>query len=143
MKSEYFAYSKCVLVNGAFDILHCGHIDLLNYAKTLAPYLVVALDTDKRIKKSKGEDRPFNNQKTRSIIMANLKPVDEVVLFDSDKELIDIIKRTDIRIIGSDWKNKPIVGEKYCKKLLFYDRINDESTTKTIKNYIDRRFVLR
>ena len=109
-----------ILVNGAFDLLHRGHLDLLNEAKLIGDYLLVALDTDKRIGKAKGPDRPINNQDT-----------------------IDIIKETDVRIIGSDWKDKPIVGELYCKELLFYDRVNNESTTKTIENYINRRQLLR
>ena len=70
--------------------------------------------------------------------METLKPVDEVVLFGSDEELINIMKKADVRVIGSDWKDKAIVGKEYCK-LLFYDRINDESTTNTIENYINRR----
>ena len=127
-----------VLVNGAFDILHTGHISLLNYAKSNGDYLTVALDSDERIREAKGKDRPINNQNIRKIIMENIKAVDKVLLFSSDKELIDIIKENNIRIIGSDWKNKTIVGKEHCK-LLFYDRINDESTTNTIENYINRR----
>ena len=127
-----------VLVNGAFDILHTGHISLLNYAKSNGDYLTVALDSDERIREAKGKDRPINNQNIRKIIMENIKAVDKVLLFSSDKELIDIIKENNIRIIGSDWKNKTIVGKEHCK-LLFYDRINDESTTNTIQNYLNRR----
>tara|TARA_B100000900_G_C20482948_1_gene676249 strand:- start:7 stop:423 length:417 start_codon:yes stop_codon:yes gene_type:complete len=135
-----------VLVNGAFDILHSGHINLLKYAKDIgnytspisSSYLVVALDTDERIRLTKGPDRPINSQRIRKLIMENLKPVDEVVLFGTDKELINIIKEVDIRVIGSDWKHKHIVGEEHCK-LLFYDRTNNESTTNTIKNYLSRR----
>ena len=127
-----------VLVNGAFDILHGGHISLLKYAKYIGDHLIVALDTDERIKKAKGNDRPINNQRTRKIIMETLKPVDEVMLFGSDTELINIMKKADVRVIGSDWKDKDIVGKEHCK-LLFYDRINDESTTNTIENYINRR----
>ena len=127
-----------VLVNGAFDILHSGHINLLKYAKYVGDYLIVALDTDKRIKEAKGSDRPINNQRIRKMIMETLKPVDEVLLFGTDEELINIMKKADIRIIGSDWKDKEIVGKEHGK-LLFYDRINDESTTNTIENYINRR----
>ncbi|MBO48495.1 MAG: hypothetical protein CMD57_05875 [Gammaproteobacteria bacterium] len=127
-----------VLVNGAFDILHSGHINLLKYAKYVGDYLIVALDTDERIKEAKGSDRPINNQRIRKMIMETLKPVDEVLLFGTDEELINIMKKADIRIIGSDWKDKEIVGKEHCK-LLFYDRINDESTTNTIENYINRR----
>ncbi len=127
-----------VLVNGAFDILHSGHINLLKYAKYMGDYLIVALDTDERIKEAKGNDRPVNNQRIRKMIMETLKPVDEVVLFGSDEELINIMKKADVRVIGSDWKDKAIVGKEHCK-LLFYDRINDESTTKTIQDFINRR----
>ena len=127
-----------VLVNGAFDILHSGHINLLKYAKYIGDYLIVALDTDQRIKQAKGNDRPINNQRIRKMIMETLKPVDEVLLFGTDEELINIMKKADIRVIGSDWKDKEIVGKEHCK-LLFYDRVNDESTTSTIENYINRR----
>ena len=127
-----------VLVNGAFDILHSGHINLLKYAKYIGDYLIDALDTDQRIKQAKGNDRPINNQRIRKMIMETLKPVDEVLLFGTDEELINIMKKADIRVIGSDWKDKEIVGKEHCK-LLFYDRIDDESTTSTIENYINRR----
>jgi len=130
---------KRVLVNGAFDILHTGHIDLINYAKSLGSYLIVALDTDRRIRENKGDNRPINNSIIRFTIIKNLKAVDEVVLFDNDNELISIIKEVDIRVIGSDWKDKEVVGRQYCKQLVFYDRVKDESTTKTIENIINRR----
>jgi rfaE bifunctional protein nucleotidyltransferase chain/domain len=134
---------RYIMANGAFDILHPGHIELLNYAKSLGDYLLVALDTDLRIAEAKGADRPVNNQNTRSIIMENLKAVDEVRLFTSDEELIKIIKeyQPDLRVIGSDWKNGVIVGKEYCRQVEFFDRVNDESTTKTLENYISRRWM--
>jgi rfaE bifunctional protein nucleotidyltransferase chain/domain len=134
---------RYIMANGAFDILHPGHIELLNYAKSLGDYLLVALDTDLRIAEAKGADRPVNNQNTRSIIMENLKAVDEVRLFTSDEELIKIIKeyQPDLRVIGSDWKNGVSVGKEYCRQVEFFDRVNDESTTKTLENYISRRWM--
>tara|TARA_B100001093_G_C26810353_1_gene1007322 strand:- start:1600 stop:2025 length:426 start_codon:yes stop_codon:yes gene_type:complete len=131
---------KKIVVNGTFDLLHGGHIDLLNMAKMYGDYLIVAIDTDRRVRIHKGKDRPINNQNTRRKILENIKAVDEVVLFNSNDELISIISDCDLRIIGSDWKKKQsaIVGRKACK-LLFFDRVNDESTTKTIEDYINRR----
>jgi len=131
---------KKVVVNGTFDLLHGGHIDLLNVAKMHADYLIVAIDTDRRVKIHKGKDRPVNDQDTRKKILENIKAVDEVMLFDSNEELISIISNCDLRIIGSDWKHKKsaIVGREACK-ILFYDRVTDESTTKTIEDYINRR----
>ena len=131
------------MTNGAYDILHPGHIALLNYAKSLGDYLMVAIDTDSRISEAKGPDRPVNNLQTRKCILENLKAVDEVRVFTNDEELITIIKeyKPDVRVIGSDWKNGKIVGEEFCKSIEFFDRVNDESTTNTLENYINRRRV--
>jgi D-beta-D-heptose 7-phosphate kinase/D-beta-D-heptose 1-phosphate adenosyltransferase len=130
-----------IFVNGSFDLLHTGHLDLLNYAKSLGDFLHVAIDSDRRIKEKKGQDRPINNQETRLAIMSNLKAVDRVSVFDSDEELTNIVKEfnPDIMMVGSDWKGKPVIGSEHAKSVMYFDRINDESTTKTIKSYIDRR----
>lgn len=127
-----------IFVNGAFDILHTGHIDLLNYAKSLGDHLIVAIDSDERIRHNKGEDRPVNSVNVRKKILENIKAVDEVIIFSSDQELIDLFSKADIRVIGSDWKGKAIVGEDLID-IRYFDRVNDESTTKTIEDYINRR----
>lgn len=73
--------------------------------------------------------------------MKNLKAVDEVKIFDSDEELIDIIRQCapDIMMVGSDWRDKAVIGSQYAKSIQFFERVNNESTTKTIQRYIDRR----
>lgn len=128
------------MANGTYDVIHTGHLALLNYAKSLGDYLLVALDTDERIKESKGITRPVNNHIVRGAVMQNFKAVDEVVFFGSDEELIDIIKRynPDIRVIGSDWKGKTVVGEEFCKEIVYFDRVSDESTTRTLDEYTER-----
>ena len=70
-----------------------------------------------------------------------LKPVDQVEMFSSDEELEQLIKgfNPDIMIVGSDWKNKPVIGSQYAKRLIFFDRISDYATTKTIEHIIARR----
>ena len=135
---------KKIIINGGYDLLHIGHLNLINYAKSLGDYLIVALDTDERISENKGKERPINNLKTRIAIMQNLKAVNEVREFGSDDELIRIFKdkMPDIRVIGSDWKGKEIIGETYCKEIIYYERTDDNSTTNTIEGYVDRRFVL-
>ena len=75
-----------VLVNGTFDIIHPGHVELLNYAKSLGDYLVVFIDTDRRVSEIKGPDRPINNQSDRKLLLQNLKAVDDVFMFDSVEE---------------------------------------------------------
>ncbi len=130
-----------VFVNGSFDILHCGHIDLLISSKKLGNHMLVAIDSNRRISEKKGIDRPFNSEVNRFTLMMCLKPVDEVKIFDTDQQLINIIKEyePDYMIVGSDWKDKPIVGSQYAKQLIYYERTIDESTTKTIESYISRR----
>jgi len=134
-----------VFVNGCFDLLHPGHIALLNYAKSLGDFLLVAIDSDQRVQQNKGQDRPINNQYTRSVILQNLKAVDQVKIFSNEQELIDIIKayQPNIMVVGSDWQNKKVLGSEYSLSLKFFNRINDESTTKIIESYIDRRYMHR
>jgi rfaE bifunctional protein nucleotidyltransferase chain/domain len=129
-----------VFVNGSFDILHVGHLELLRYAKSLGDHLLVAVDSDRRITEKKGPLRPFNDEINRSSLMSELKPVDQVAIFDSDLDLINIIKeyQPDIMIVGSDWKGKPIVGSQFAKEIIYYDRTNNESTSRTIKRFTDR-----
>ena len=129
-----------IFVNGTFDILHVGHLQLLNFAKSYGDYLIVAIDTDDRVKEKKGQKRPIYNQNERSFFLRMLKPVDQVEMFSSDEELEQLIKgfNPDIMVVGSDWKYKPVIGSQYAKRLVFFDRINDYATTKTIQNIIDR-----
>jgi bifunctional ADP-heptose synthase (sugar kinase/adenylyltransferase) len=69
-----------------------------------------------------------------------LKPVNQVETFSSDTELEELIKgfNPDIMIVGSDWKNKPVIGSQFAKRLIFFDRINEYSSTKIIQSIIDR-----
>lgn len=127
-----------VVVNGTFDIIHLGHLELLNYAKSLGDYLIVAIDTDLRVKRLKGVDRPINNQLERKTLLQNLRAVDEVRLFGSDQELVDIIKECDIMVKGSDYQGKPIVGQDCIPKIVFFERINGYSTTEKIQYIVSR-----
>ena len=131
-----------VMVNGTFDILHRGHLELLNFAKSQGDQLLVAIDTDRRVKELKGLTRPINNQEDRKFFLYNLKSVDIVMLFDTKEELINIMKeyRPDVYVKGSDWKkDKPSTAEQYCNNVIYYDRIGEYSTTKTIQDIVNRR----
>jgi D-beta-D-heptose 7-phosphate kinase/D-beta-D-heptose 1-phosphate adenosyltransferase len=134
-----------VFVNGCFDLLHIGHLELLNYAREQGDYLLVAIDSDTRVSSNKGPDRPINSERNRAAVLKNFRAVDEVKIFSSDQELIDIIKnyQPDIMIVGSDWRNRPVIGSQYSKSLMFFDRIGNESSTKTIESYLNRRHLHR
>ena len=73
--------------------------------------------------------------------MENLKAVNAVDIFSSDDELKNMIKffKPDIMVVGSDWKDKSIIGSYHAAKLIFFDRVGDYATTKTIQDIIDRR----
>jgi len=126
-----------VWVNGCFDVLHRGHIELLSYASTQGTNLIVGIDTDERVRGSKGDRRPFNKLEDRKYFLEAIKFVDKVVSYDSDQELETLLLQNDIHtmIIGSDWKGKPVVGEKLVKKLIFFDRIGTHSTTNILGLY--------
>jgi D-beta-D-heptose 7-phosphate kinase/D-beta-D-heptose 1-phosphate adenosyltransferase len=130
-----------VMVNGTFDVLHPGHIALLNTARSYGDHLIVAIDTDRRVKELKGDKRPINNQNDRRIMLSSLKAVDIVELFDSKEELIKLMERyqPDIYVKGSDWKHDTkSTAHQYCKEVIYYDRIEEYSSTRIIESIINR-----
>ena len=131
---------KTVFVNGTFDILHRGHLELLNYAKSLGEYVVVGIDSDRRVRKMKGPNRPVNSAEERGIMLVNLKSVDEVRFFSNDRELENMVKsvKPDIMVVGSDWKGKSVIGSYWAAELKFFDRIENYATTNTKQRIIDR-----
>ena len=132
--------AKSVFVNGTFDVLHLGHLALLNYAKSLGDKLFVAIDSDERVRQLKGPTRPIYDVYQRKVMLLNLKAVDEVEIFSSDEELEMWIKQINptIMVVGSDWRNKTVIGSQYAKRLEFFERINEYSSTKTIQDIINR-----
>lgn len=129
---------KTIFVNGTFDILHLGHLALLNYAKTLGSSLTVAIDSDQRVKQLKGDNRPINSQIDRATMLVNLKAVDSVFIFDTDEELVDLIKKHDIMVKGSDYKDTVIIGAEHIPMILFFDRVQGLSTTQAIQHIITK-----
>lgn len=127
-----------VWVNGSFDVLHIGHIRLLQYASTLGS-VTVGLDEDDRIKMMKGPNRPFNCLKDRVEFLMSIKYVDSICTFDTDDRLIQFIKNyePDYMVIGSDYKDKSIIGGEYVGQIIFFDRIPDKSTTAILEHEKD------
>jgi len=125
-----------VWVNGTFDILHVGHIKLLEFASQFG-HLRVGIDTDRRVKELKGDDRPFNSQEDRKKMLESIKYVDEVVLFDSREELIDSVKNfsPDIMVVGDDYKEQIVYGSEHARKLVFFEKIPNYSSTKILNYY--------
>jgi D-beta-D-heptose 7-phosphate kinase/D-beta-D-heptose 1-phosphate adenosyltransferase len=130
-----------IVVNGTFDILHLGHLNLLSYAKSHpTSQVLVLIDSDRRVRELKGPTRPVHNEYERASMLAALRYVDRVEIFDSDQELLDMIRSydPDIMVKGSDYEGKPIIGAEHCKEIKFYKRLEKYSTTTTVQRIIDR-----
>ena len=128
---------KIVLVNGVFDILHPGHIDLLEHSKKLGKKLVVAINSDKSTKIIKGKDRPINPESLRKRALLSLGMVDEVVVF-SESNLSKVIKliKPDILVRGSDYPESIVRKRDQVPdsvKIKIIKKTKGYSTTRTIK----------
>ena len=127
-------------INGCFDILHLGHIQLFRFARTKCDYLIVALDSDERVASLKGPERPYNCLEDRMAMVRALKGVDEVRSFSTASELEKLVKGIDpdIMVVGAEYENKKVVGGEYAKELVFFRRIDGYSTTNILENTINR-----
>lgn len=124
---------KKVWVNGTFDVLHIGHIRLINFAKSFGT-VRIGLDTDSRVNEKKGNERPFNKLEDRMEFISSINGVDSVVSFGTDDELRNCIKEwePDIFVIGNDYIDKPIIGGGLVKEIKFFKKVNGISTSKIL-----------
>ena len=132
-----------VFTNGCFDILHKGHVKLLEFCKyykgvsfsgrSLFPRVVVGLNSDASVKRLKGDSRPINNQDDRAYLLESLEYVDEVIIFDEDTpyELLKKV-RPDFIVKGGDYKKEDVVGNDLAE-VVIYNYINGYSTTNIIE----------
>jgi rfaE bifunctional protein nucleotidyltransferase chain/domain len=138
VKSLRAGNKKIVFTNGVFDIIHRGHIEYLNDAKKHGDVLIVGLNSDSSVKKIKGDMRPLVKESDRAIVLANLKPVDFVVIFEEDNPY-DLIKfiLPDVLVKGGDWKPEEIIGsdivKKHGGKVLSLTYVDNYSTTGIIQ----------
>ena len=121
---------RIVWCNGTFDILHPGHIELFKVGKSLGDKLIVATDTDEKIRQDKGASKPINNLCDRISMLQAIKYIDEVFYFNDRKELEGLIElySPDILLLGDDWKGGDIVGIQYAKEVRFLPRLNYSTT---------------
>ena len=114
---------------GAFDLLHAGHILMLKEARTMCDYLVVGVQTDPSVDRP-SKNKPIQNFDERIMQVQAIKYVDEVMVYDTEKRLIELLKdlKPHIRIVGADWKGKKFTGHDLPIEVYFNSRDHDWST---------------
>ena len=107
---------------------------MLSFAKSLGDFLIVGIDSDKRIKETKGILRPANSQSAREEVLRSLKSVDSVVVFSSEEDLAKLICEFQpaIMVVGAEYKNKRVIGAEHVDDVCFFERIEPYSTTRII-----------
>jgi D-beta-D-heptose 7-phosphate kinase/D-beta-D-heptose 1-phosphate adenosyltransferase len=108
---------------------------MIKYCASLGDHLLIGIDSDERVKKAKGENRPINPESVRQQILLNFKWVNDVEIFSNDEELTNLVRSysPDYMIVGSDWEGKHVIGSEYAKIVGFFERIDEFSTTEIIK----------
>jgi len=130
------AESKKVFTNGCFDVLHVGHISLLEFAASFGS-VIVGLNSDESVRRLKGSSRPVNNQNERRTVLSAIKFVDEVIIFEQDTpyELIKALK-PDLIIKGGDYSSDDVIGNDIAEVMIF-PYLEGKSTTNLINSILD------
>lgn len=134
---------KVVFTNGCFDILHKGHLALLENSKAIGDFLIVAINSDESVRRLKGIGHPIVNDSDRARIVAALEPVDCVVIFSEDtpRDLIQAV-RPDILVKGGDYREDEVVGREFAKEVKLIPFENGYSTSLLLERII-REYLLR
>jgi D-beta-D-heptose 7-phosphate kinase / D-beta-D-heptose 1-phosphate adenosyltransferase len=142
---------KICLTNGCFDLLHAGHLELLEFAQTQGDLLIVAINSDGSVRQIKGVERPIYSATDRARILAALEAVDYVVIFDAPRAE-DIVRsiRPDVLIKGEDWAGKTVDGGEFVRsyggRVVFAPLMEGRATTRTIQHILSgamRRYDLK
>ncbi len=125
---------KIVFTNGCFDILHAGHVSILEFSRAKGDLLVVGLNSDDSVRRLKGSTRPVNKQADRALVLAALESVSYVCIFNEDTPY-NLIKtvRPDVLVKGGDYKPSEIVGREFAGKVVRFALLKGRSTTGIIK----------
>ena len=134
---------------GAFELCHAGHIMMLEEAKSVCDYLIVGLHADPSIDRPDAKKKPIQSVEERLTLLKAIKYVDEVVIYNTELELYNLLKngingrKTDIRIIGADWKGKHFTGEDLPIEIYFNSRNHNYSTTELRKRVYEAERLIR
>ena len=124
-----------VWTNGTFDILHPGHIELFKVARALGDKVIVATDTDEKIKADKGDHKPVNDLCYRVAMLEAIKYIDVVHTFGNRQQLEDLIQlfEPDILLLGDDWRDGDVVVWEHAGETRFLPRVGGYASSKPLK----------
>jgi len=124
----YFDVAKVIFTNGCFDVIHRGHISLLEYCSSLGE-VVVGLNSDESVRRLKGDLRPYNKVEDRKAILEAIKFVSQVHVFHEDTPY-ELIKKVNPEIIvkGGDYSVEQVVGKDICEVRIFNTVVGYSST---------------
>jgi glycerol-3-phosphate cytidylyltransferase len=135
--------TKIGITFSAFDLLHAGHIRMLEDAKSFCDYLIVGLQTDPTL------DRPEKNMPTQTVVeryiqLKGCKFVDEIVPYATEQDLEDILRsfKIDVRIIGEEYRNKNFTGREYCEEKgikFFYNKRDHRFSSSGLRKEVYER----
>lgn len=117
---------------GAFDLLHAGHVLMLKEAKTVCDYLIVGLQTDPTIDRPE-KNKPIQTLEERKIQIEGCRYVDEIIVYDTEADLIDILEQLDwdVRFLSEEYKDAPFTGrEQTLNRCHFNSRGHSYSSTE-------------
>jgi glycerol-3-phosphate cytidylyltransferase len=103
---------------GAFDLLHAGHVDMLRECKNECDYLIVGLHSDPSIDRPKKKNKPVQSMYERYVQLRGCRYVDEIIPYDTEHDLINILamEPIDIRFVGMEYKDTILTGQDICEK---------------------------
>ena len=134
MKPKYNIGFTC----SCFDLLHTGHILMLEDAKSQCAKLIVGLQEDPTIDRPKSKNKPIQSLNERKKMLEAIKYIDEIILYKTEKNLYKLLQmlKPDIRILGSDYKNKSFTGDDLNIKIYYHNRNHSYSSTNLRKRIL-------
>jgi glycerol-3-phosphate cytidylyltransferase len=120
---EYHRVKKIGITFGAFDLFHAGHILMLQEAKTICDHLIVCIQTDPSLDRNE-KNAPVQSIVERQIQVTACKYVDEVIVYDTEKDVMEILKSVDwtVRILGDEYRDKPFTGREETIERCYFNR---------------------
>ena len=134
MKPKYNIGFTC----SCFDLLHPGHVIMLEDAKNQCKQLIVGLQDDPTIDRPNTKNKPIQSLKERKKMLESIKYIDEIIMYKTEKDLYELLQKVkpDIRILGSDYKNKSFTGDDLNIKIYYHNRNHSYSSTNIRKRIL-------